>query len=276
MSCRLIINVDDYGWSEGVNEAVCRLHDDGLVTSASLMVAGGALEDGLRRLESRPELGVGLHVAVVAAPSLLPHSKVPHITDSEGQLSSKHESTGFRYTFHPAARRELRAEVEAQFAAFAKLGIPWSHVDSHRHFHLTPVVFNLMLDHARRHRPAGFRVPEDDWELYRRMDADDARKQAGLARVFAFLCAGQRRIIEREGFVAPQRCFGLFRTGRLDAPYLERLIEELPEGLAELHCHPDLSTDAGRAEYEALSAPEVRRALEKRGVKLVGYLKARA
>jgi hypothetical protein len=117
-------------------------------------------------------------------------------------------------------------------------------------------------------------VPEDDWSLYRQMYPADAARQRGLARVFSFLCSGQRRIVERAGFVVPERCFGLFRTGKLDAPYLARLISEVPDGLFELHCHPDLSTEAGRAEYAALDSPEVRRALTERKVRLVSYLNA--
>lgn len=274
--CRLIINVDDYGWSEGVNEAVCRLHDLGVVTSTSLMVAGAALEDGLRRLESRPKLAVGLHVALVAAPAVLPREGVRNITDERGWLSGGHARAGLRYTLHPTCREEMRREVAAQFGAFARLGVPWSHVDSHRHFHLTPVLFGEMLQHARKYRVPAFRVPEDDWALYARMDAADAARQKGLARVFSFLSARQRRTLQAAGFTVPDHCYGLFRTCRLDAEYLVRLVSEMPDGLHELHCHPDLETERGRAEYAALSAPELRRALELRGLMLTTYPEARA
>lgn len=271
MACRLIINVDDYGLTEGVNEAVCRLHDAGIVTSTSLMVAGPALAHGMRLLEARPNLGVGLHVALVAAPALLPREQVSHITDEQGRLSGRHAAAGCRYTFLPACRREMRAELAAQFQAFARLGIPWSHVDSHRHFHLTPSLFGPMADEARRHRVPGFRVPEDDWELYQRIDPEDAARQRGLARVFSLLCGGQRARLARLGFRSPARCYGLFRTLRLDAEYLVRLVGEMPEGDFELHCHPDLSTDSGRREYQALSDSRFQAALERRGVQLIRY-----
>lgn len=271
MACRLIINVDDYGLTEGVNEAVSRLHDEGVVTSTSLMVAGPALGHGLGLLEARPGLAVGLHVALVAAPALLPRHAVPRITDERGWLSGRHASAGFRYTCHPGCRGEMRAELAAQFAAFERLGIPWSHVDSHRHFHLTPAVFGPMQEEARRRRVPGFRVPEDDWELYHRLDPEDARRQRGLARTFAFLCAGQRRALKRSGFKTARWCYGLFRTLRLDGDYLRRLVLEMPDGDFELHCHPDLSTERGRREYAALADRGFRSALEERGVRLIRY-----
>ena len=45
----------------------------------------------------------------------------------------------------------------------------------------------------------------------------------------------------------------------------------LPDGDLELHCHPDLSTLAGRAECAALRSSRFRDALGKRGVILATY-----
>jgi hopanoid biosynthesis associated protein HpnK len=275
VSCRLIINVDDYGWSEGVNEAVCRLYDAGIVTSTSLMVAGPALSEGLERLENRPGLAVGLHVALVAAPSVLPPQGLRHIVDERGWLSSRHARAGLGYSLLPAWRSELARETAAQFHAFARLGLPWSHVDSHRHFHLTPALFREMLRHSREYGASGFRVPEDDWQLYHRMDPVDARKQRTLARVFSLLAGRQRSALRDSGFTLTDRCYGLFRTGRLDAEYLAELVGRMPDGLHELHCHPDVSTEKGQAEFEALASPAFRGALEKREVRLTTYLAER-
>lgn len=271
VSCRLIINVDDYGWSEGVNEAVCRLYDTGIVTSTSLMVAGPALRDGLERLERRPGLAVGLHVALVAAPSVLPPQGLRHIVDERGWLSARHAEAGLKYTLLPACRAELVRETAGQFHAFAALGLSWSHVDSHRHFHLTPVLFREMLRHSRDYGASGFRVPEDDWALYQSMDPVDAARQRSLARVFSWLSARQRSTLRSAGFTLADRCYGLFRTGRLDAEYLAELVRRMPDGLHELHSHPDVSTERGLAEFEALDSPAFRRALEERGVRLTTY-----
>jgi predicted glycoside hydrolase/deacetylase ChbG (UPF0249 family) len=176
-----------------------------------------------------------------------------------------------RYTFLPACRRELRQELAAQFRAFAELGLPWSHVDSHLHFALTPVFFNAARDLARRHPVTGWRIPEDDWELYRAIDAEDARRQRFLATQFRWLSKRQRTAARAAGWATTRWCLGLFRTGRLRADYLAALVRALPDGDYELHCHPDLSTDAGRAEFEALHSSEFRSALDERQVELVTY-----
>ncbi len=75
---RVILTADDFGLSEAVNEAVERAHRDGVLTSASLMVAGPAAADAVRRARRLPALRVGLHLVVVEGPAVLPR-QIPDI-----------------------------------------------------------------------------------------------------------------------------------------------------------------------------------------------------
>jgi hopanoid biosynthesis associated protein HpnK len=280
MACELIVNADDFGWSQGANAAIVDLFDAGIVTSTSLMVGAPAAEPAMELAQSRPELGVGLHLVLVHGPALLPREKIPHLVDDRGWFTRDFVRAGVRYTLQPACRREAWREAEAQFDRFARFvresGRTWSHVDSHLHLALTPPVFAAMLALARRHPVVGLRVPEDDFALYRSMDPADAARQRVLATQFSVLCAPQHRRLRRSDYVVPQRCYGLFRTGRLDAAYLAALVNRLPEGLSELHCHPDLSTQAGKREHAALRSDEFRKALRERRVRLVSYPTAAA
>lgn len=271
MPCRLIVNADDFGVSPGVNEAVVRLHDEGIVTSTSLMVGEPAAAEAAALARERPRLAVGLHAVLVYGRPVLPPEQVPHLVEGKDGFPRDCVGPGLRFTFSRQARVEMRAELTAQFLAFRATGLPLSHVDGHLHFHLTPAVGGILLELCREFRPLGFRVPEDDRELYRRMDPADARRQAGQARWFAFISPALRRGARREGLVTTRWCYGFFRTGRLDAAYLVRLIWEMPDADLELHCHPDLSTDSGRREFEALRSPLVREALAGRGVELCRY-----
>jgi chitin disaccharide deacetylase len=58
----LIVNADDLGLSEAVNEGVLAAHEEGIVTSASLMVERPAAAAAVVRLAGHPRLGVGLHL----------------------------------------------------------------------------------------------------------------------------------------------------------------------------------------------------------------------
>lgn len=60
----LVVNADDLGLSEAVNEGVFAAHEEGIVTSASLMVARPAASAAVAALAKHPELAVGLHLEV--------------------------------------------------------------------------------------------------------------------------------------------------------------------------------------------------------------------
>jgi chitin disaccharide deacetylase len=58
---RLIVNADDFGLSDGVNEGIVEAHVDGIVTSTSLMVRAGAAARAAELARAHPALSVGLH-----------------------------------------------------------------------------------------------------------------------------------------------------------------------------------------------------------------------
>src|SRR5262245_41291022 len=62
---RVIINADDFGASEEVNEAVIRAYKEGVLTSASLMVTGQAFDQAVRLANENPGLAVGIHLVTV-------------------------------------------------------------------------------------------------------------------------------------------------------------------------------------------------------------------
>ncbi|MBM3457241.1 MAG: ChbG/HpnK family deacetylase [Armatimonadetes bacterium] len=252
------------------------LYDAGVLTAASLMVAGPAAADACRCARARPGLAVGLHLALVYGPALLPSDQIPHLLRGQPELDRNFSRAGFRYTLLPGCRRELDRELVAQFCRFDELGLGWSHVDTHLHFSLTPVVFHRMIRECRRYPVAGIRIPEDDYRLYQRQEPVDALRQLPLGGGFAGLCTYQRRFLRGSAWVTTRRCFGLFRTGRLTGSYLARLVRSLTPGDYELHCHPDASTESGRGESRALLSSEFRDALEERQVALVTYPKLKA
>ena len=52
---------------------------------------------------------------------------------------------GMRFFFRPPARRQLAAEIRAQFAAFAATGLTLDHANAHKHFHLHPTIARLLI-----------------------------------------------------------------------------------------------------------------------------------
>src|SRR3954447_7596848 len=157
----VVFTADDFGLSEAVNEAVELSHRDGVLNAASLMVAGPAAVDAVRRARALPSLRVGLHLVVIEGPAVLPPARIPDLVDARGRFPSDQLRLGVNYFFRPRVRRQLAAEIRAQFAAFAATGLTLGHADAHKHMQLHPTVGRLMLDIGGEFGLSRVRVPAE-------------------------------------------------------------------------------------------------------------------
>src|SRR5262245_27731981 len=136
----LIINGDDFGYSEAVNRAIIQAHREGMLTSASLMVNERAADQAVELAKQNPSLAVRLDMVLALDRADLPHAEIPRITEPQGNFTTSSFRAGVQYYFSQVARRELRCEMRAQFERFVGAGLPFSHVDGHTHLHQHPVV----------------------------------------------------------------------------------------------------------------------------------------
>jgi len=114
----LVVNADDLGLSEAVNDGIFAAHEEGIVTSASLMVRQGAAPAAAERAADHPDLAIGLHIDLGEW----------SYADGEWTLAYSH------CDLDDAAdvERECRAQLE-RFHAL--LGRNPTHLDSHQHVH---------------------------------------------------------------------------------------------------------------------------------------------
>jgi predicted glycoside hydrolase/deacetylase ChbG (UPF0249 family) len=128
----LIVNADDFGLSVGVNRGIIEAHENGIVTSASLMVRGSAATEAAAYARAHDSLSVGLHVDL-------------------GEWVYRDGSWVEQY--HVVVTDDLTAvaeEVAAQVDRFRQLlGRPPTHLDSHQHVHRSEPARSLLLVMAR-------------------------------------------------------------------------------------------------------------------------------
>jgi chitin disaccharide deacetylase len=268
---RLRFTADDFGLSEAVNDGIERAHREGALTHASLMVAGAAAEDAVRRARTMPDLRVGLHLVVIEGPAVLPPARIPDLVDARGQFPSDQLRLGVNYFFRPGVRRQLAAEIRAQFAAFAATGLTLAHADAHKHMHLHPTVGAMMLCIGRDFGLDRIRIPAEPPDV---MADCDAPPSLGARALFAWsrLLRAQAR---RAGVGANDALFGLAWTGRFTEDRLLRLLAKVPDGDSEFYFHPAARRDAvldalmpayaHEAELAALLSPAVRAAIAAAG-----------
>lgn len=114
----LIVNADDFGLSPGVNRGVIVAHEQGIVTSASLMVRWPAAPAAAAYGREHPQLSLGLHFDL-------------------GEWAYRDETWVSLYEVVPPADREdVSREAARQLNAFRDfVGRDPSHLDSHQHVH---------------------------------------------------------------------------------------------------------------------------------------------
>jgi hopanoid biosynthesis associated protein HpnK len=270
---RLIITADDFGASIAVNEGIETAHRTGILTAASLMVAGEAAEDALIRARHMPALGVGLHLVLVEGRPTLPPEQVPDLVDASGHFRANMALAGASMFFRPAVRRQLGAEIEAQFAAFAATGLPLDHVNAHKHFHLHPTIAGLILAIGARYGLRAARAPVEPLDLIGAIEPVKPTFAGRIAGPYARGLAGRLR---RAGLLVPDRVLGLAWSGHMTSARLRALIERLPPGLTEIYTHP-ASEDAYpgsapgyeyRAELAALVDPALKAAIKEQGIEV--------
>lgn len=266
---RLIVNADDFGRSESINEAVIRAHRKGILTSASLMVNERACEQAVRLARENPRLGVGLHLSFVCGRSALSPGEIPGLANASGMFARPFLVAGFAYFFQPALREQLRDEMRAQFEKFQTCGLPLDHVDGHLHLHLHPVIFRLLIEVAREFAVRRVRLTFDPLRLNLQLSSGRLAYRLGHAMIFNLLAARARRALRHHDIRHAGAVFGLLQNGLVDESFTLALLSRLPPGNSELYSHPSL--DEGKNEFDALVSPRVRDRVRELGIELIRY-----
>ncbi len=236
---RVIIGADDFGLSEPVNEGIERAHREGFLSAASLMVAGAAVGDAVRRARRNPGLRVGLHLVVVEGPSVLPHGEIPRLVGADAQFGSDQVRRGMRYFLDPRVRRELASEIRAQFDAFAATGLPLDHANAHKHMHLHPTVGRELIEIGRAYGLRAVRVPT---EPAGPLLACGTRPTFAAAALRAWT-RQLRAAVLRTGLATTDQCFGIAWSGAMSSARVSRLLDALPPGVSEIYFHPAVGRD---------------------------------
>jgi hopanoid biosynthesis associated protein HpnK len=204
------------------------------------MVAAPAAADAIRRAHSLPNLRVGLHLVVIEGPAVLPPAEVPDLLDAQRQFPAGQLRLGINYFARPRIRRQLAAEIRAQFAAFAATGLKLAHADAHKHMHLHPTVARLMLDIGREFGLDRVRVPAEPPAVLARCGTSVGLGAHALYRWSRLL----RRQVHAAGITTTDHCFGLAWSGHMTRDRVSRLLAQLPDGDSEIYFHPATERDA--------------------------------
>ncbi|HEY76192.1 MAG TPA: ChbG/HpnK family deacetylase [Thermoflexia bacterium] len=270
MTRRLIIHADDLGFPAGTVEAIGELFEAGIVTSTSAMVNQPDWPRAAALLRDHPEWDAGVHLVMNDGRPILPPEKVPSLVDSEGRFR---DGIALLARYPVTSLSELKAEWKAQIERFiADVGRPPSHLDLHCHYpYVFPSWFRLSVELAEEYGGLAVRTPFDD-ALEEKAKELSARYGGFPPWFIRWQGLRYRRMVDQKGLPRTNYWESAFsQDGARTVEVLLEILDNLPEGSTELLCHP--GTEGWRREdYETLKDPRVRKRIEERGIRLIGYV----
>jgi chitin disaccharide deacetylase len=144
----VIVNADDLGFSQAVNEATFDLVAAGRISSATIMANAPATDEAARRAARFPRCSFGVHLNLTQFEPLTTGRGADLLVDGHGEMSRANETT----RAGPALLRAVYLEFCAQIERVASLGVRISHLDSHHHVHTRPFVFPVLKAVQKRYR----------------------------------------------------------------------------------------------------------------------------
>jgi predicted glycoside hydrolase/deacetylase ChbG (UPF0249 family) len=255
----LIINADDFGMCNAINEAIFRTLKEGIVCSTSLMVPCPWALHAMRFLADHPEIPFGVHLTVISEwvdyrwGPVTSREKVPSLIDKAGYFYNfEHMPEFLAQVRLDQLEMEFRAQIEAVLAA----GLRPTHLDWHcLRIGGRADIFDVMLRLAREY---------------------------GLALRFAGRSWPEK--VQSQGF--PTNDYDFLDSYSLNpvnkaARYAE-LLHELPVGLNEWAVHPGLDNSellaiepggnhVRQTDFDFLTSQQAKDIVKEEGIILLDY-----
>ncbi len=255
----LIINADDFGMCNAVNEAIIHSLREGVVRSTSLMVPYPWSHHGMQLLRENPDISFGVHLTAIRDTINYNWSPV----SDRAKIPSLLDDTNYFYDVNHMD----------EFAAHAKLDE-------------VEIEFRAQIETVLA---AGLKPAHLDWHcLHSGGRADIFDLTFGLAKEYnlALRVASQPEIEQVQARGLPTDDYGLLDSYALDtngkSAVYAQLLRDLPVGLSEWAVHPGTGTGELQAiepdswqvrqtDYDFVMSPEAKAIIEAEGIILLDY-----
>ena len=240
---QLIVNADDFGLHPLINAGIIKGHQEGFITSTSLMPSAPCWQEAVRLAKENPRLGIGVHLTLVGSvPSVLPKEQVSSLLDDDGLFLPDYVAFAKRYYSGAVKKAELEAELRAQLERALESGVNITHIDSHQHTHVLPGINSLVLKLSNEYNIIRVRIPKEGYLF-------TGGFQTGVGRLIGrsglSFCADMAALrADSLGLRHPQHFYGMLAGGHLNAQLIANILRQLPEGVSEIMTHPGLDSAA--------------------------------
>ncbi len=260
----LIVNADDYGLTPDVSRGIRLAHDQGIVTSTTVLMNSEVIAQSLKLAASEtPNMGIGVHLNLTHGSPILPAGEVSTLVGNNREFPKKCVIFEALPRINPD---HVYNEWKAQIEKMLEIGIIPDHLDSHHHIsYLSPILFTIMVRLAHEMNLPIRHIPEG-----KSLDRDDCH-------------VNELQVIQSsQNILAPKKLItGFFQIG-VTRQHLIMILADLIPGTTEIMTHPcclggrslaGISgyVDGRMREFDILCSPEIKRVIEILNIKLTNF-----
>ncbi len=262
----LIINNDDAGMCHAANMATIRGMEEGLLSSATIMMPCPWSTEMVRYAAKNPDMGFGVHLTLTSEwenyrwGTIVSRDKIPGLYDGEGYMWKSVQEV-----YRASTPQEALVEGRAQIRKALENGVPATHIDSHMGtYQYSPEYMNIYIRLA------------EEFDLPLRMPSQETLNAMGAPH-FREECT-RRGLVFTDNFIHEE--FEGYDTGNVEQFWTD-YISNLKPGVTEIYVHAaeesaEIRAISGTAERRIkelafLTGEKFRKLIEDEGIKIISY-----
>ncbi len=238
---RIIINADDFGMNEEVNEGIKQGIEAGMITSVSVMVNMPYFKDAIRYLKKHPHVSVGLHFNITEGTALLPRKKTTTLLREDGHFFHWTLMV-FNLIFGQTSLKEIQLELFAQYKMLQRQNVTITHIDSHHHIHLYPTLFRMITHFGQKNNIRALRC-----RTFNPRSFPLWIKNPPTLKQFSIqtLCLLDNLFINPKHFYEVNDLYDIAWRHPMTTEIFINYLKSIPEGTTEIICHPAVLSKTG-------------------------------
>jgi len=279
----IIVNADDFGLSEKINEGIEIAYKEGIVRSASIVSCGEAFIHAKEIAMRNSGLDIGVHLCLNAEKALLSRDEIPTLVNNQGYFFKTIYGFLFAYLLGRIKREDIKKELEAQVERVINSGLKPSHIDSHGYFHLLPGIMDIVIGLAKKYKIPFIRCSVGKTLNTKELDILHRLRRIICQFVLNSLYLLNRGKLKASHILTTDNYYGFCESGRLTQRSLRNIINSVGPGISEIVCHPGLADTNGGSKYQrwryqwerelfCLSSPQIKELITAEDIELGCFL----
>lgn len=254
MKIKVIVNADDFGMSETVNEAIVEGFNNGILTATSIMPNMPAFDDAVSKIPSLCGIGLAVHLNIIEGKALIPNTS---LCDKDGNFN-----LSFTQIMKNSTSKLFLADVENEFRAQIEKVLKYAkpdNLDSHVHVHAIPAIFNIVCRLAKEYEIPCVRTQYEHFYITPKHSENFSKKHfVNFAKIMLLntFTLMNKPTLKKYGLKSNDCVIGVGYTGMMNNRTIDFGLKkhERKECILEIICHPDKNADrkSNFEEYQAV------------------------